>query len=623
MRNKRAKNVFFAVSAVLFASVLVACANNTNVPEQEVIMSPVATLALNQTFTPGTFTGVGEGGYGGTVTVDVTFTATEITDIYVVEHNETEGFANLVIPTMTNAILENQSTNIDVLAGATLTSTAMLNAVANAITLAGTDPNLLVPGVHATIPTNTQADVVVVGAGLSGLTAAIHAAQNGASVVVIEKLSIPGGSSAFAWGGIAASETLFHEQMDEMPSAATNTAFIADLMNQGASVHPDTGYPFLERVEQLVLNSHLRISWLYELGHEFGVSGRSHGVPPGAPTGDGAGTHHINFLMSILNNFEIPIYFNTRGVELVTEDDAVTGVVADTAFGQVVFNANDAVILATGGFSHNQELMERFVPNAAEFVQFSIAGTGSAGDGIIMAEAVGAVPWPYQWPLGFGLITPSGPGAPFPRLLFGPGNPILVNYQGNRFVNEQAAFSVLSNAMIEHAPGGAFKIFDSSTAFTARGADGSVDWVAIAQENIDSDYIFYASTLAGLAQAIGIPAENLIATNNDVGTVALSLRADTFGRSSAQSTSLTQAPFFAIHYVTHDIGTKGGVITDMQYRVLDENNDIIPGLFAVGEMSNRPYWNQIYIAGTALSQAISSGAIAGTVAAGAPSPVIN
>ena len=577
-----------------------------------------------QLFDAGTFTGVGAGGFGGDITVEATFDANSILDINITDHNETPAFAGMAIEGTINAILASQSTNVDTIAGATMTSQAIINAVNDAITQAGVDPTALVgQDVYIVTDVTTEADVVVVGAGLSGLVAAIHAAQNGASVVVIEKLGIPGGSSAFAWGGIAASETLFHERMDEMPAGATNAEFMAALLAQGASLHHDTGYPIVERVEQFVNNSHLRIQWMYDLGHTFGVSGRSHGVPAGAPTGDGAGTHHINFLVSTLDELGVPIYFNTRGTELVQENGVVTGVVASTAGGYITLTANEAVILATGGFSHNEELMARFVPQAAEFVRFSDAASGSHGDGIIMAEAVGAVPWPNQWVLGFGLVTESGAHGPFPRLLFGPNDPVLVNQDGNRFVNEEGFFSILSNAVMEYAPGGAFKIFDSSARFTQRGAGGSVNWPAIAQENLESGYVFKADTIAELAELIDVPVANLRATLNEVGAVALGNMVDPFGRSAANSTTFAQGPFFAVHYFTQDIGTFGGVITDMEYRVLDESGDVIPGLFAVGEMSNRPYWNQIYVAGTALSQAVGSGAIAGTVATGAPSPVID
>ena len=616
MKNKLYTLGFIAALALALS--LTAC-----VTDESSIQVPYGTQAGVTSFTPGTFTGVGTGGYGGDITVEVTFSEDAILSLDVINHNETPAFANLAINGITSAILNAQSPNVDIITGATMTSTAMLNAVLDAIVQAGADPAALLGIAQAAAPLTTEADVIVVGAGLSGLVAAIHAAQNNASVIVIEKLGIPGGSSSFAWGGIAASETLFHDRMDEIPAVATNEAFIAALMAQEASEHLDTGYPFIERVEQLVVNSHLRIQWMYDLGHEMGVSGRSHGVPPGAPTGDGAGTHHINFFVSVLNDLGVPIYYNTRGVELVQENGAITGIVANTRDGHVTFTANEAVILATGGFSHSEELVSRFIPNAAEFVQYSIAASGSAGDGMFMAEAVGAVPWPNQWLLGFGLINESGPHGPFPRLLFGPGNPVLVNYQGERFVNEQAMFSILSNAVIERAPGGTFKIFDSSESFTARGPEGNVNWVTTAEENLSANYVFKATSLEELAGLIGVPVANLLATMNQVEAVAAGLEEDPFGRDIEQAVALTQAPFYAVHYVTHDIGTKGGVITDMEYRVLDSSGNVIPGLFAVGEMSNRPYWNQIYVAGTALSQAVGSGAIAGTVAAGEASPVAN
>jgi len=615
--KKRISSIIALLLALVLVIGLAACAADDNGNNDPVVEppppvaeppapppEPPAPEPATGIFTPGTFSGVGIG-YGGELTTHVTFDDNNIVSIEIGDHNETAGFSDIAFAIMTAAIIEAQSTNIDTVSGATLTAEAILEAVSDAIMQAGADPaalaSLLGEGAAVEVG-NTQADVIVVGGGLGGLAAAVTIAESGASVILIEKLGIVGGSSAYAWGGIGATETSLQAANDLY--LQTNEAFFNDWLAPQANSLWDTGFPLEDRVETLIGNSASRIEWLLDLGFEFAnVTARSHGPAAGM-----SGAHTTNFLAGILEDLGGEIHLNTRGLELVQSDGVITGVIAEGPSGTILYSANEAVILATGGFSRNEGLMQRFIPQAVEYIQFSVTAPGSTGDGIIMAEAVGAVAWNDPWLIGFGLIPADEDNFPWSLFLGGAtGNGhIFVNQEGQRFTNEAGGFSVNYNNALMDSPGGSILIFDSSERFESL--------IPESDDVIDGVNVFSADTVAELADALGISADNLQATLDQVADVYADNIEDPMGRPQALAVPIAQAPFFAVRYFAFDMGTIGGVVTDVNYQVLDSAGNPIPGLFAVGEMSNRPYWGQIYIGGTSLLNALSSGIVAGTTA---------
>jgi len=599
--KKRISSIIALLLALVLILGLAACRadnNENNEPVEE--EQPPAAEGI---FTPGTFSGVGIG-YGGDLIAYVTFDEDNIVSVEIGDHSETTGFAEMAIVMITANILEAQSTNIDTVSGATLTSNAILEAVNDAIVQAGADPAALVSLLGDVVAAlgNTEADVIVVGAGLSGLAAAVTAAEGGASVILVEKMGIVGGSSAYAWGGIGATETSLQAANDLYMQ--TNEAFVTDWLTPQANSLWDTGFPLEDRIETIVNNSAARIEWLLDMGFEFAdVTARSHGPAAGM-----SGAHTTNFLSDIFEDMGGEIHLNTRGLELVQTDGVITGVIAEGPAGPVIYTANQAVILATGGFSRNEALMQRFIPQAVEYIPYSVTAPGSTGDGIVMAEAVGAVAWDDPWLIGFGLIPADEDNFPWSLFLAGAtGNGhVFVNQEGMRFTNEAGGFSVNYNNALMDSPGGSILIFDSSERF--EGLIPEDDAI------IDGVNVFRADTVAELANALGISAENLQATLDQVAEVYADNIEDPMGRPQTAAVPIAEAPFFAVRYFAFDMGTIGGVITDENYQVLDGAGNPIPGLFAVGEMSNRPYWGQIYIGGTSLLNAISSGSVAGAAA---------
>lgn len=550
-------------------------------------------------FTPGTYTGKAAG-MNGDVAVEVTFDSDKITVVTVGEHRETPGISDPAIDQMPGAIVAAQSTQIDTVSGATVTSKAILGAVDAAIVLAGADPAALKPitvAKPAGEAVTVEADVIVVGGGLAGLSAAVKAAQGGASVVLVEKMSVLGGSSALSGGGLGAVGSSVQKEngIEDSPQSWL------DLWKERQATSPKQGdYPDWTLVEELINNSAASIDWYRSLGYEFRKP-EGFGVDPVErlhfPAPEGNGSVLTTFLGKKAEELGVRILLDTKATELVQTGDAVTGVLAEGKDGPVKLSGK-AVILASGGFARSEELNKRFTPEVADYVAYSVSAAGNTGDGILMAEAVGAVPYEDPWHIGLGLASPIRAMASF----FWYGNFVFVNQEGERFTNEAGHYSIVYNDAAYKAPGGAFMVFDSSEAFAP--------YVQAAETALGDPALFKADTVEELAAAMGVDAANLKATLDAYGKGD-----DPFGKPAARSTPISVGPFYAVRYYPSSMGTFGGVKVGEDGNVLDASGAPIPGLYAAGEMANRPYYAQVYMSGSALQVAALTGQYAGEAAA--------
>ena len=222
-----------ALTAALLLSGCTAQPETSAQPSGSTAPSPSETGSASAVFTPGTYEGTGTG-YGGEIKVSVTVDETSITGIEVVEQTETESVGGAALPTLVDRVLSAQSANIDVVSGATYTSDGFLTAVREAITASGADPDALGQGQtgndEAKETVTMSTDVVVVGAGGAGLAAALTAAQNGADVVVLEKMAMVGGASTMAGGGTNATGSQWQQSygIEDSPEA-----YFMDIMENG------------------------------------------------------------------------------------------------------------------------------------------------------------------------------------------------------------------------------------------------------------------------------------------------------------------------------------------------------------------------------------------------------
>lgn len=575
-----------------------------------------------QHFTPGTYTAEAEG-IRSTVKVEVTFSETEITDIQIVEHGETRFVADPALEKIPQAILASQSVAVDTVSSVTFTSRAVINAVTKACEQAGGDMALLREKKQTVAEDETvEADVVVVGMGLAGVTACISALDAGAKVVAVEKMGAAGGSSKYSGGFITAFGTSFQKELgyEQTPDQFVQSYFA----QQDASVKEEE----IDRdaVRAMIERSASDVEFL--ISHEIGINPKpTNFVPDGVGywhfpdtrtgpfDGEAAGADHIVHGLNWLEkNENFSIYYNTPAVEILTEDGAAAGVVCQRKDGSRLTVKAKGVVLATGGWAANPDMMARFCPDfPLEWtVPYTTANIGNTGDGITMAEALGAAVYENGWWMdlangvdfgGYQTYFPNTLNGMIDRALY-----LVVNGKGERCTNTNSLYGPRSinyaKAMKETG-----KIF---AIFTPEGFANGIEFIE-ANNRVDNVNIFKADTLEALAEATGMDAETFTAQVERYNGFCAAGKDEDWGQSTL--IPVGEGPYYAVLIKTITMGTLGGLRTNEDSQVLSTAGEPIPGLFAAGELINGKYFNQAYVSGCAQLLCTDSGIIAGANAA--------
>lgn len=569
-------------------------------------------------FTPGTYEGTGKG-YGGDIKVSVTVDETSITDIEVVEQTETEGVGGAALPTLVDKVLSAQSVNIDGVSGATHTSDGFLTAVREAITASGADPDALgqgqTGGDEAKETVTMSTDVVVVGAGGAGLAAALTAAQNGADVVVLEKMAMVGGASSMAGGGTNATGSQWQQSygIEDSPEAyfmdiMENGHFFSDARTlwlyantQGAA------FDWLVAEDGAALpyvNSQPSPSAEHSYGRTF------------SPEGGGAGV--VSALQQKVTDLGVEILLETPAQELMVTDGTVTGVKALAADGTPYEITANSVILATGGYGANTDMLPETVTS------LPYAGAVSAtGDGLNMATAIGAdainldkvniQPHSIILPDGRGQHTFQGCLA-----MYNKTGSILVSDQGVRFVNEQGSANDIKAGMEQNEH--SYLIMDAASFETY--AQTCIASHNFTQEQLDqwleangtSNPVFaHADNLEDLAAIVGIPSGALTETVERYNGFVSAGEDTDFGRKV--STAMGDGPYYAVEMNLRYYATLGGLHINDNMQVLDTDGQPIQGLYAAGEVVGGVV-GDIYAPGSLFGWAMTSGHNAGLAVTG-------
>ena len=588
------------------------------------VLSLVLALAMLLTMSSlaaaeaGVFTGVGDSKIGGAGSIEVAVTVDEngvVTNVEVTKNGDTAGISDPAVQTIPGRIVEMQSANVEAVSGATYTSEAIMAATLDAVTKAGLDAAAWSEKKEAVVEKGAdvvlEADVVIVGAGGAGLAAAVQANQNGSTVIVLEKMGKVGGNTILAGGAMNAVN-------DRSEQAIAYNDSVEWHFTQTINGGDNQGDPVL--VHTLVSNAYAGVEWLMDLGMEFqdetaglftvtgGLWPRAH--KPVMPLGQGFFATYMNYIDS---HEGVDVMLNTKANELlVNENGRVCGVMATGETGNTVtVKAHNGVVMATGGFAASVELRSAFNTQWAD-LGASIKSTnhaGATGDGIKMMQKLGA----DFVQMGNIQLLPLGDpvtGSLAGNIEHDVETRIFVNKEGNRFVNEGGRRDDMTNGLFAQTDAYMWIVMDSDTYPTG---DELNNFGETINQLVEAGRAFKGETLEELAEKIGVPAENLVAAVTEFNRHAeggdLAGTPDEFGR-TLFSTPIDNGPFYAAARVPTVHHTMGGVHINQYCQVINENGQIIPGLYAAGEVTGGIHGSN-RLGGNALTDTVVFGRIAG------------
>ena len=592
----------------------------------------------------GDFTATAKG-FGGDVSVTLTLTDGVITGCTAEGKDETEGVGSQAIAKMPGEIAESGSIAVDGVSGATITSTAIKEAAAAALTAAGLNPDDYKTAVEndaAAEDSTVDADVVVVGAGGAGMTAAITAAGEGKSVVILESQSMVGGNSVRATGGMNAGKTVYQDENEFGESAGvektlktaaekyadneTITALAKTVSEQWAAYQANpTGYfdsvelmeldtmiggkgindP--ELVETLCANSADAIDWLDEHGitlhnvSSFGGASvkRIHRPVNAEGKTVSVGSYMIPLLQENCEKAGVKMMLDTTATEILTDaNGAAVGVKATGASGETVTVNAKAVVLATGGFGANLDMVVKYKPELKGFMTTNAPGI--QGQGIEMAQAIGAATVDMDQ-IQIHPTVEANTAALITEGLRGDGA-ILINEEGKRFIDEVGTRDVVSAAEIAQTGSYSWLVVDQAMA----------DASSVIQGYIKKGYTVTGATYEELGKAMGVDAAAFAETMEKWNGYVEAKNDPDFGRTSFAN-PLNTAPYYAVKVTAGVHHTMGGLKINANTEVLNEKGEVIPGLFAAGEVTGGVHGAN-RLGGNAVADFTVFGRIAGAAA---------
>ncbi len=592
----------------------------------------------------GSFTGTAKG--MGEVSVTLTLTDNVITDCTAKGDEETPGIGSVVIEQFPGEVVEGNTINLDSISGATITSNAFVEAAKAALTEAGLNPDDYMAKADKTANGETvsyDADVVVIGAGGAGMTAAMTAADAGQKVVILESQAMVGGNSARATGGMNAAKTVYQDE-NEFDQAAgvektlataaekyadneTITALAKTVSEQWAAYQANpTGY--FDSVELMELDTMVggkgindpelvetlcegtadAIDWLDENGitlHNVSSFGGASVKRIHRPVNEegkvvSVGAYMIPLLQENCEKRGIDIVLNTTVDTILTDaNGAAVGVSGTDKDGNTVVVNAKSVILATGGFGANLDMVTQYKPELAGFMTTNAAG--AQGQGIEMATAIGAGTVDMDQ-IQIHPTVEANTAALITEGLRGDGA-ILVNANGERFVDEVGTRDVVSAAEIAQPGSYSWLIVDQAMA----------DASSVIQGYIKKGYTKTGATYEELAKELDVDPAAFANTMETWNSYVEAKNDPDFGRTSFAN-PLNNGPYYAIKVTAGVHHTMGGVTINSATEVLKEDGTVIPGLFAAGEVTGGVHGAN-RLGGTAVADFVVFGRIAGESAA--------
>ncbi len=461
-----------------------------------------------------------------------------------------------------------------------------------------------------------ETDVVVVGSGLAGMSTAASAVQNGLKVILIEKGGVLAPSFFTSKGNISLAQVPENKDFWAFETEPdTMNAFIERYANVTEIGSRNVPYPDYERVKPLMLESCKTVSWLEDkLGMDFEKSF----VWPQAATDTVKPSKSMMGEMqagqAVAKKFEdyfnangIKVLLNTSVTELITDNKKVKGIIAESEDSKYNVTANK-VVLACGGYGANEKFINKLLPKIKKFDFHYLGNDLNTGDGIKLVEDLEVSLYEDNWLIPF-IIKPHKDllekNQDFNKLIkFGIeaesfASKILLNSQGERFVNEAALDQELTTRMVDSDAGPYYMLYSSDNAEVCKILDSA----------LDSKHLIKGESIDELQKLANMPA--LVQTVNSYLSFIEKNNDDDFKKPADKLKDLGAAPYYLVEYNPSYVTTLGGIEVNENYSVLDKDKNPISGLYAVGELSHRYLYNRSFVRNCSNSIALTSGRILG------------
>lgn len=534
-------------------------------------------------------------GHNGILKLKITLDEHSIVAIDVLESLETPEISGTAFDSLIPAIVAEQNLALDAVAGATVTSNAILEGVKEAIKTAGGKEADFMKALEEDNTPGQQiekkADVVIIGSGAAGLSAAVEARKAGASVIILEKLPRVGGNTYICGGYIYGTGSKYQTEKgltDDSPQA------MADYWMERSE-----GTAWMDMLLLAAEKSGETIDFLIANGVEFGDPMATGTSPVKRALRSPSGGVGLAIPMEkAARDLGAEILLSTKAEEILMKDGKVFGVSATSGKDTITLLAG-SVVLASGGYDADSEAMAKYSPDVAG--QMSRSSPGNVGDGIIMAEKIGA-----DLVLKGGYIgTTAVPGVGYRDPINKRFNNVLAcTLEGERFVNEAVDYPLYHKAMTATGSKQFFQVFDATL-----NPDGL-------ENAINSGAAFKGDTIEALAEATGIPAEALAASVEKYNAACEAGVDEEFGKAADKLMPIKTAPFYAVKIAPVTIGSIGGVKVNLETQVLDKDGKALDGLYAAGAVANGDFFYKTYPAsGSSISMSFTFGRIAGINAA--------
>ena len=511
-------------------------------------------------YADGEWTGRGEG-RNGPIEISLTVKNKKIVDYKILSESETD-FAKPAIKSVLDQLLaQGNIKSYDAVSGATISSKGTVEAIRNALNQASGKKEKVVK------EKDTSCDIVIIGAGGAGLCASIEAKQKGVkNVILLEKMGVVGGNTTSATGGLNAAETRFQK---ELGIADSKESFYSDTMKGGYNLNDS------DLVHEMVNKAPETVDWLVSIGVDLTDVGKMAGSTnkrTHRPQGGAAvGAHMIPVLESAAKTLGVDLRKNSKVIDIISDNGSAAGVVVQKDNQTYTIKAK-AVIIATGGFGANSQMVESYVPSLVGF------GTtnhkGATGDAFVWIEKFDGQLTQMDQIQTHPTVVPSN-GVMITEAVRGNGA-IMVNREGKRFGTEMATRDVMSANVLAQTGKTAYLVFDTSVRKSLKAIEGY----------IKKGLLTEGQTPDELGEKLDMPTGSLAATISNYNTYVINGSDPEFGRKASEMPrALSEGPYFAVEVGPAIHHTMGGIKINTQAEVLNSKNQVIPGLYAAGEVT--------------------------------------